>query len=278
MLKKKSTFYIAIIALAIAACGSISNYMSPDGPVYIGEYAEEHQLFDGTIRVVSYNIKFGKKTDEAIEELKTHKVLRAPDIILLQEMDGDNVEKMARTFDYNYVYYPASVHKRHGKDFGNAVLSRWPITDRRKIILPHKSPFSNQRRTATEARINIAGHEVLAYSVHTETFWLSREKRLEQADSIARSIPDDALYVVVGGDFNTVFAMSIRETEEIFARADMIRASDGVGITAEEGPFGLIDVELDHVFTRGMTVIDRGKSEMTKASDHYPVWLTLRLE
>lgn len=37
----------------------------------------------------------------------------------------------------SWVYYPAIFRHRSDKDFGNAVLSRWPIIADKKIVLPH---------------------------------------------------------------------------------------------------------------------------------------------
>ena len=59
--------------------------------------------------------------------------------------------------------------------------------------------------------------------------------------------------------------------------AGFIRASEGIGYTAQEGPFGVIELELDHIFTKGMTVIDAGKVEATVASDHLPIWLIAKI-
>jgi endonuclease/exonuclease/phosphatase family metal-dependent hydrolase len=278
MPKDKSTIFFLLLGAALLSCGAVKNYPSPEGPEFKGAYVTEAPAFRDTIEVVSYNIKFGRKIDEAIEELKRRRVRRKPDILLLQEMDAEGVEKIAEEFAYNYIYYPASMHTKHEQDFGNAILSLWPIRNGRKIILPHESPLRGQRRIAVSATVEIGEYEVLAYSVHTETFWLSHDKRIEQVDSIAASIPPEADHVIVAGDFNTSFRKNIDEIEEIFERVGLIRASAGVGPTAEEGPFGIIDVELDHIFTRGMTVLERAVSEKTKASDHWPLWTVLKIK
>jgi endonuclease/exonuclease/phosphatase family metal-dependent hydrolase len=227
---------------------------------------------------VTLNVKFGERVDIAVDELLENEELCDADIILLQEMDGAGVERIARQLQYNYIYCPASVHKKHNKDFGNAILSIWPVKSAAKIILPYQHTLSGQRRNAVFATIEVTKFEIIAGSVHTETPWLSLDRRIAQADSIVKSIPSDAKYVLVGGDFNTSTQFSVTETEKVFARLGMIRASKGVGATATFPPFDKPQFELDHIFSRGMQVVKHGKLQSSSVSDHLPVWVTLRLE
>jgi endonuclease/exonuclease/phosphatase family metal-dependent hydrolase len=39
-----------------------------------------------------------------------------------------------------------------------------------------------------------------------------------------------------------------------------------------------VDLELDHLFVKGMEVVSSGKVEDAAASDHLPIWLSVRLE
>jgi endonuclease/exonuclease/phosphatase family metal-dependent hydrolase len=266
-----------ILNLLIASRGSMKNYIEPEGPSSTGEYVETLPAPTDTIKIVSYNIRYGRKIDEAMDELAEQEPLFNPDIVLLQEMDSEGVEKIANRFGFNYVYFPVSVHRKHGKDFGNAILSKWPIKDTGKVILPHEHPFSKQRRIAAAATIVFGGREIRAYSVHTETFWLSHRKRIAQIDSLIKSVPDGFDHVIIGGDFNTSFSNTMRVIDELFNEAGFLRASEGIGYTAREGPFGVLALELDHIFTKGMTAIGAGKVEATAASDHLPIWLVAEI-
>ena len=218
----------AVTALAACACqlfsscSSVKNYIDTEGPFLSGCFSEQCPAACDTVKVVSYNVKFGEKIEEAREEIRRQDELRNPDIILLQEVDGEGVEWIAREGKFNFVYFPASVHGRHGKDFGNAILSRWPIRGERKIILPHTQPMSKQMRIATAAVVVIDSLEVLSYSVHTETVWMGIEERMAQVDSIISSIPAGAERVVIGGDFNTVSQKTIDRVGEKFAGAGFV--------------------------------------------------------
>jgi len=119
--------------------------------------------------VVSFNVEFGLRIPEAIRALQAEPALRAPDLLLLQEMDAPGVEAVARALGLNYVYYPSSVHPTYKRDIGTAVLSPWPVEDRSKVQLPHTSRLSGHARAAVAATVRVAGRPVRAYSLHLGT-------------------------------------------------------------------------------------------------------------
>lgn len=277
LMKRYSTF-ILLIALAALSCGSINNYLDPEGPRIDGDCAEgvPCDTPPDTVKVISYNVKFGKKVDTAIDELRTVPYLSRADIILLQEMDGEGVRAIADSLELEYVYYPASVHKAHGKDFGNAVLSKWPIEDFRKVLLPHSKPTDDQKRIAVGATVVAGGMRIRVFSVHTETFWMNYDKRLEQADSLVRAVSKEYSHLIIAGDFNTPFGRNVKDIEKSFTDSGFVRANSGVGWTARVLPFGLWKMELDHIFVKGFEVIRSGKFEGGQASDHVPLWTILK--
>ena len=274
--KDLSMFYLVVVVCVFSfSCSSTINYIDPDGPKYTGKFAPAKPDYGGTIKVLSFNIKFSKKIDRAIYELTEFQNLKHADILLLQEMDHEGTKSIAKELKYNYIYYPASIHTRHKKDFGNAILSKWPMENEKKIILPHSSIRTKQKRIAISAMVKINRFEILTYSIHTEGFWLSNTNKKNQIDSIANSIPSDLEYVIVGGDFNTIGSSSNKEAEKVFIDCGFVCASKTIGSTAKIGPF---KGTLDHIFTRGVQVIGSGKLEQTEASDHFPFWVVLKLE
>ena len=261
---------LVVACTVMVSCAPVMNYDNSLEPRFAGNFSDERPDFDGTIKVVSYNISFAENVDRAIHELTEFDELRGADIILLQEMDEAGTELIAEALRYNFVYYPASVDSRHHKNFGNAILSKWPINDSEKIILPYLSPRNRQRRIAVKAVINIEELKVLTYSVHIETFWLGRRKRDAQMAFLVNSIDGVYQHAVVGGDFNTLTPKSIRELEDRFDRIGMQRASTGTGCTITYPIFGFT---LDHVFTKGMSASRAGISGESEASDHLPIWV-----
>lgn len=256
----------------LGGCAALTNYVEPDGPRYAADHASRDALRapGEALRVVSYNVQFGERIDEAIRELAERPELKDADVILLQEMDAEGVDAIARALHLSYVYYPASVHT-NGRDFGNAILTPWRIRADRKVVLPHASPTNAQRRIAVRAEIETDRLTFAAYSVHTETPWLGLKARLEQARAVVEDA-GDGLPAVIGGDFNTADPGSIAQTREIFARGHFEHVTGGVGGTKKTGPFNF---GLDHVFTRGFEARAAGKIANNEASDHAPVWVEL---
>lgn len=269
---QKTPLLVILLAtcLLVVSCGSVQNYPDAFEPEFIGSYATPAADFSGSIKVVSYNISFGEDVALAISELSELDELKNADIILLQEMDEVGTQSIAQTLGYNFVYFPASIHNRNNRNFGNAILSKWPIDAPQKIILPFKSPRNQQIRIAVQAVVTINEEQILTYSVHTETFWLGPRKREEQIDGLVESIATESQYILVGGDFNTLTRQSVEELEETFRGIGLERVSRATGYTARYGP---LEFTLDHIFSRGLSVIEAGKSKKATASDHLPIWV-----
>lgn len=251
------------------------NYEDPLGPKHEGWFAEDKPVLQGTIKVVTYNINQGLEVDQAIEELQTYEVLQDPDILLLQEMDEDGTQRVARALRHNYVYYPASVFHWTKRNFGNAILTKWSLSDPGKVLLPYRGLLSQQLRIAVRATVTIGDLRIATYCVHTETYTLPSPHRKAQVAAIVDDIGNGNGHVIVGGDFNTVSNRSIKRMAGQFAEVDLVRATAGLGPTISI--LGLQPVALDHIFTRGLTVLGAGKVDAIQASDHFPVWVELGL-
>lgn len=269
----------AWLAALLTGCAATKhNYLDPEGPRYVGQFAHDAPEFSGQIKVITYNIKMAEKIEEALEELGQDPDLRNADIILLQEMDPQGAEKIAEAIRCNFVYYPSTLHPSSNQAMGNAVLSRWPIVEHRKVILPHEHPLRKIRRNAVFATIQVEDIKVLACSVHTEMYLLGHKKKIDQVKELLGGISGDFKHIVVGGDFNTETQYAVRETERVFRRAGFIRCNKGLGPTARGDPLGVVQFEFDHLFVRGFEVLNVGISEVSKASDHMPVWAVLDFE
>ena len=228
---------------------------------------------EAVVRVVSWNVQYGIEVEGAGRQLATDDDLKSADIVLLQEMDEPGTARIAEMLDAHYAYASREPHANTGRDFGNAVISRWPLGDPRDVLLPHMAPVDGHPRHATTASIDVEGRTVTAYSVHTETPQLRLARRVEQFDGVA----DDArqrggAHVVVGGDFNTVTERGVRALVRSMAAADLERVS-GVGLTSYRR-FGR-NLPLDHLFAGGFDRVDAGVVSTTEASDHRPIWVEL---
>ena len=259
----------AFLALCLGACAAAKNYTDPDEPRYETRHGSPTRP-DETIRVVTFNVKFAEKVDEAIAVFRDTPALREPDILALQEMDAPGTERIARALEMNSIFFPAAIHPKTGRDFGNALLSPWPLEDVRKLILPGESRFTGLKRTATVATVRVGGRPIRAYSVHLETpIHLSGKGRREQVLALLDDANTSAHPVVIAGDFNTRGLNEPFEELGYFWLTRNLRDTSGWW-------------ELDHIFARGLRPpgpATAGVSEDTHdASDHRPVWALLERE
>ena len=252
-------------AAAIAACARATNLLNPTTPAFSGEYAPRipDTSTASPIRIVTFNIKLGRRIDRAIEVLRSDS-LRAADIIALEEMDDAGVDRLARALHLNYVYYPGSIHPTDHRYFGPAVLSRWPIERSWKLFLPHKSRLRHQQRTATVAELRLRGRRIRVYAVHLETpFRFSDAAREDQV----RTILDDASGfdgpVVIAGDFNS------------YGIGPFLVRHGYRWLTPRLDPTISI-FSWDHIFVRRLSPAPPVSAGVVRqvhsASDHRPVW------
>ena len=259
---------VFLSALAFSAgCHSVVNYGDAAGPRYAGQRAAAPPAPE-QLKVVSFNVKFAVHVDRAIDLLRGNDSLRGADILLLQEMDARGVEQVADALDLSYVYYPATVSPNTGRDFGNAILSRFPILDDRKIVLPHRARIGGTERAAVGATILIGTRRVRVYSVHLATMvGNGPHDRRDQLRAVLADA-DSSSPVIIGGDFNS-------ETVPDLAR------QHGYLWPTRQLPHTNNFWTFDHFLLKGVGLADPASfgvvHDVRGASDHKPVWALIRL-
>jgi len=254
----------------------LCNYTLKDRPRYASyTTAKKPPLTpDLPIKVVSYNIKHGKKVNKALKLLKTNGLDNA-DIILAQELTPNAVLAISKALGYNYIYYPAILHPVLKQDFGNAIFTRWPILNDEKIILPHLKSRSRQR-IAIKATLLINGEKITVYSLHMGIF-IKPDDRKRLVDIIIKPLPRDSNYFIIGGDFNSFTRKDRQLITEAFKEEGFNLASQDLGWTYKQWYLFNRKVALDHIFTKNMRTVSQGKVENKKPSDHIPIWVDLSL-
>lgn len=265
---------LLLLLVLTASCRQALNYPSAMGPRYAGVSTARHDAATGDrrLRVVTYNVRFGQHVERAINVLATREPLSGADIIFLQEMDGEGTRRIAEALGMSWVYYPAAVHPKAARqDFGNAVLSRWPIIADEKVMLPHIAGMRHSQRIATAATILVGTIKVRVYSAHLGTPTEIRpSKRRDQAHTILADA-DSFAVVIVAGDMN-----SHGIGKEFVA--------GGYQWPTEHNGFTSMFFNWDHVFLKGFTTPALGSAKVTGivrdtlgTSDHDPVWAVAQL-
>ena len=261
----------------LAGCGVRMGYAPTSVAVHRGKGVDGAAVPADSVRVVCWNIQYGKNFEQALREINANPDLANADIILLQEMGPDGTRRMAEELGMHHIYGGAAVHPHHKKLFGNAVLSRWPIIDDRVLILPHETMLTGHRRIAVAADIDLGGVTVRAISIHTATVIMDQEKRIEQAKAARDSLGGFDGPVVIGGDFNTVSEYDVTLLRQAMRRLRMktVRLPAGPTISNKYKKMPGSESVLDHIFCKDFEPGSRGVAREALASDHYPVWAVL---
>jgi endonuclease/exonuclease/phosphatase family metal-dependent hydrolase len=216
-----------------------------------------------SLDVVTLNIRFGRRIDRARQLFERVDPLARASLVLLQEMDAEGTEALASALGLGWVYHRATVHPRTGRDFGNAVLSRWPILGDRKITLPHRSVRDGTLRAATCATVATPAGEVEVCSLHLATpLELLRSARREQMAAVVDALRG-AARVVMGGDLNG-------------HGLGALAAADAFDWPTRHVGRTVACFSVDHIFARGLRASEVGRVRDTLgATDHAAVWARL---
>ena len=256
--------FLVVLVMA-AGCNTGVLYPDPLGPRFSAPLpaAPPPSMWRDTILVVSFNVENSQEVDSAIAVLTSEPAVRTADIVLLQEVDEHAARIVSATLGMGFVYYPAILRKATGRNFGNAVLSRWPLVDDRKLILPHLAVFGRTQRIATAVTVRVGSTPIRVYSVHLATPPnLALRERGDQMRAILR---DAAPYphVVIGGDLNS-------------RGLGRLASEQGFAWPTRDGPRTVLFGRWDHIFFKGLVPPDSGASgtvlDNRGASDHLPVW------
>ena len=261
-----------VVALTAIACRTGRDYADTSEPRFAGS-ADVNRVgataASDTLRIVSFNIEFSVRIDSAIALIRSEPALRDADVVALQEMDEEGTRRVAEALGMWYVYYPAIRHRRTKRNFGNAVLSRWPIVEDAKITLPHASRYAKTHRIATAATIDYGDTtRVRIYSTHLGTLAdIGGGAREDQLRAILKDAERYPL-AIVAGDMNS---------------GDIGRIATQAGYTwpTEKGPSTTMMFRWDHVFLKGLTVSKDGSGtirDQRGTSDHRPIWVVAAIQ
>jgi endonuclease/exonuclease/phosphatase family metal-dependent hydrolase len=238
------------------------------------------------LRVLSYNIhKCIGGVDRRYEPTRICEVIRKldADILMLQEVDagvarskGDaQVDVLGEELGLPYRSWFPNVDVRGGGQYGNAILSRYPLIESSNIDL---SIRFKKKRSALHAVLRVR-HDDVDRTVHVYNMHLglARYERKIQLQKFLDCHPFAHLHhdtpVVVGGDLNDVYG----------GLGELLAPSGFRGIERRPLTFpawGPVRA-LDAIFVRGdmdFMRLSRCDSDLARrASDHRPLVAEVRL-
>src|SRR5688572_23492710 len=126
------------------------------------------------ITVLTYNIHHGEGSDGKIDLERIARIITAKkaDLVALQEVDKgtkrsggvDQAKELGRLTGMNYVFGRAIDHQ--GGEYGQAILSRWPIKEHAVHALPQRE--GRERRIAVVAKIDAPITNLVFASTHLD--------------------------------------------------------------------------------------------------------------
>ena len=239
------------------------------------------------IKIVSYNIRWrgGEELKALATVLREDAEVGGASILALQEVDrskkrtghSNTVKTLADALGLHYVWAaPPTANAGDEEETGVAILSVYPLSDVRRIVLPNAGP-NRRRRVALGATIELGGRSWRIYSAHAETR-IPISKKLEQysaiLDDIKRSPPD--MPAIIMGDFNTWEPTVHGKTAKLFSNAGMSTPFGSETTFRRRLLFVPVELRLDWVWLRGLEADGCGVDKKIEISDHWPLWTKVR--
>jgi endonuclease/exonuclease/phosphatase family metal-dependent hydrolase len=233
------------------------------------------------VRVMSYNIHHGEGIDGKLDLERIAKLIieARVDVVGLQEVDRgvertgrrDLPAELARLTGLAVVFERNIFHQ--GGEYGNAVLSRFPVKRSRNTHYAMLRP--GEQRGLQQLVLEIGGRDVLFLNTHLD-FRPDHSERLLNVDEIKAAIAAAGpMPVILVGDLNTLPASPPHQKLEGFLTDAWTVAGQGPGFTI---PVLKPSKRIDYIFVSRETV-EPVKMEVLHsiASDHLPIVAELRI-
>lgn len=228
------------------------------------------------IKVCSYNIRRAIGIDGKKDLKNIHQVLVEinPDLIALQEVEmvpgvvgiSRQAHSLAGLLNMNYVYAP--VHRLKFGSVGNAVLSRYPILQDIKHLLPD----SRDERVCLQVDINVSGVGLSVFNVHLCLNQVSRYRHLKYL--LLPIIQESVFPVILAGDFNATPSMREIRMLNTYLHDSFQHNS---GLYGNTYPADAPRVRIDYIYTDDKTRCFDFAIFKSRASDHLPICASITI-
>ena len=276
----------AALLLVVAACNKDENYNDKYGDRAVIPPKGQ------SLRVMTYNIYGARATSpaNAADLDAIAEVIRRqnPDFVTLNEVDvftnrtGKDVHQACDLAEkLGMEWHFSKAIDRDGGEYGDAVLSKYPILEKRSYRLPCAAEQPGEDRSLCVIRVQIDGKDLYVASTHLDH--LSGDaSRLVQATEIRR-IRDTELEgdLILCGDLNAIPSLNVIATMTSFLTNT--GPIDQYTFPSDD-PSRKIDyimyAPIEHFGVQNCQVVSRGDQQVggVDASDHRPVIADIRFQ
>jgi endonuclease/exonuclease/phosphatase family metal-dependent hydrolase len=234
------------------------------------------------MRIATYNIHKARGMDGRISVKRIADVLAGidADIVALQEVFsiGDShsgqVEMLASELELNLAFGCTRHH--HGRPYGNAILTRWPILDSRDMDI---SRANRERRGCIRADVKTPRGTLHVFNIHMGTSYFERRhqvRRLLSSKQIHDALTGPRVLV---GDFNEwIKGLTTKMLSDKFESLNL-----ELHVSRRRSYPGLLPLlHLDHMYFERPLHVEKVELIRTRlatiASDHLPLVATFGWE
>lgn len=229
--------------------------------------------------IMTYNIRHAVGMDGVLDLERTARVIKASqvDIIILNEVDQGTArsfgvhqaDSLAALLNF-FAVFGRSIDYDGGQ-YGNALLSRYPILDFHVLDLTTDSLLEG--RSVFLSRIDAAGDTLSIMGTH---LGLSQEERLLQVRAIIEILPEENR-MILAGDFNFE---SNSDAYGLLTQLLRDSLAESTGVPPPTFPADKPDRRIDYIFIgediEVIKAVDFQHPEILTASDHQPQILHFR--
>ena len=229
-----------------------------------------------TLKVMTFNIQHGRGMDNNVDVERIAYVLieAGIDIAALQEVDIDTersgridiLQELSDKTGLKYAVFGKNL-EFEGGEYGNAILSRYPIQNKQNI---HFKNISGEQRGVLAAVIKIREHQILFLNTHLDHTINNDSERVLYAEKIRDEILPfyEESSILLAGDLNDVPGSRMYQIINMRLKDSWINAGSGNGFTI---PVTEPDRRIDYIFYSGDIKPEDAEVIQTEASDHLPL-------
>ncbi|MEO7297967.1 MAG: endonuclease/exonuclease/phosphatase family protein [Verrucomicrobiota bacterium] len=235
-----------------------------------------------TIRVLTYNIHHGEGNDQKIDLVRIAEIIKREkaDIVALQEVDR-GVERSARQdqpaelakLTGMKVYFARNIIYQGG-DYGNAVLTRFPIQSKKNTH--YRMLRTNEQRGVLQLLLDVHGKDLLFMNTHIDYRPDDAERFLNADELQGIVVAAKKTPIILCGDFNTEPESRTHSKIKTFLSDSWEVIGEGNGFSfSSEKP----QKRIDYIWISPESVTPlKIKVLSSDASDHLPVLGEFRLK
>jgi endonuclease/exonuclease/phosphatase family metal-dependent hydrolase len=276
----------------------------PPCRIEIGAYRAPDPAYDGALRVVAWNVEFGKDTATITSMLATRPELAGADVLLLSEVprhsltsepdDLDLAHDLAIARQMSYAFAVEWDRRELPDELGEhgvAILSRFPLGNARFVRHTQVNDWWAEDRlyggrVSLGVDLLVNGAVITVYVTHYDTRGTGDAGRAMQAAETRADadLPGRPAIQIAGGDFNTwtcnpAIANCIEPPDAEATVEDFLADGWSDGTAGWNGfshlGIGFFPQRLDWMFYRGAAATPGQADGDATGSDHKPIYFDL---